>query len=225
MTVAARREQEREARRECILDAAEQVFGTKGLDLATMGDIARQAELGKGTLYLYFETKEALLVGIAVRRQRSLIARYDAIADEDRSGIDRLRELMAAWADHMARSRQHLRMVMARWVSATPFESAPGSEFEANVRHVFGTVCDAVARAQAEGSVRGDVEPARLAVHLWASINGALLTTLKLSCLPASSPITQHALSIDEHIELALDGLVTRRVSGTGKRERAGAGT
>lgn len=47
-------------KRSRILDAAIEVFGAEGFDAASMAVIARKADVAKGTLYLYFESKERL---------------------------------------------------------------------------------------------------------------------------------------------------------------------
>lgn len=59
-----KRQEKNEARREAILDAALQVFSHKGFACARMEDIAREAEVAKGTLYLYFDDKEGLFNGL-----------------------------------------------------------------------------------------------------------------------------------------------------------------
>jgi len=61
MGVSERRLKEREARVELILNSALRTFATRGLQEATMDEIAEEAELGKGTLYYYFPSKEAIL--------------------------------------------------------------------------------------------------------------------------------------------------------------------
>ena len=61
MGVLERRLREREARVELILNSALRVFATRGLREATMDEIAQEAELGKGTIYYYFPSKEAIL--------------------------------------------------------------------------------------------------------------------------------------------------------------------
>lgn len=53
-----------EARPDEILDAALTVFSTKGFAAARVEDIARQAGLSKGAVYLYFPSKEAMLNGL-----------------------------------------------------------------------------------------------------------------------------------------------------------------
>jgi AcrR family transcriptional regulator len=54
-------------RKSQILSAAEQVFTRKGLDLARMDDIAEETGLSKGTLYLYFKSKDDLIIAILDR--------------------------------------------------------------------------------------------------------------------------------------------------------------
>jgi len=56
-----------EERKHQILNAAEEVFNEKGLDEARMDDIAKQTGLSKGTLYLYFKSKEELVIAILDR--------------------------------------------------------------------------------------------------------------------------------------------------------------
>jgi AcrR family transcriptional regulator len=67
VAVAERREREREARREAILDAAEELTAEVGYEALRMDAVAVAAELSKGTLYLYFANKEALCAGVATR--------------------------------------------------------------------------------------------------------------------------------------------------------------
>jgi AcrR family transcriptional regulator len=55
------------ARRKQILEAAVKVFAAKGAHRATIREIARAAELADGTIYNYFENKNALLLGILDR--------------------------------------------------------------------------------------------------------------------------------------------------------------
>jgi AcrR family transcriptional regulator len=62
MRKRARTEEAKSLRRQAILDAAARVWAASTFDAFTMADVARRARLAKGTLYLYFPTKEALLL-------------------------------------------------------------------------------------------------------------------------------------------------------------------
>lgn len=57
MGIRERREREKEDRKLHIIDAAEKVFFSKGYPDTTMDQIAREAELSRATLYLYFKGK------------------------------------------------------------------------------------------------------------------------------------------------------------------------
>ena len=64
MGTLERKEREKEQRKNDILFAAEKIFYEKGFETATMQDIANYCELSKGTLYLYFKTKNELCIAI-----------------------------------------------------------------------------------------------------------------------------------------------------------------
>jgi AcrR family transcriptional regulator len=66
MSVTERRLKEKQERVELILSAALKIFARRGLKEATIDEIAALAELGKGTLYYYFDSKEALLQALVV---------------------------------------------------------------------------------------------------------------------------------------------------------------
>jgi len=70
------------SRRDAILDAALRVWAKRGFDGASVAEVAREAGLTKGTLYLYFPSKQALLE--AALRRHSLRPDVEA-------GLERLR--------------------------------------------------------------------------------------------------------------------------------------
>ena len=59
------------ARRNQILDAATKVFAEKGFHATTIKDIAKEAGIADGTIYIYFENKMALMLGILDRMNES----------------------------------------------------------------------------------------------------------------------------------------------------------
>ncbi len=67
MSAAKRRELEKERRRTDILNTAEQLFFSKGFENVSLNDIAKELQLGRSTLYLYFENKEELFFAIVLR--------------------------------------------------------------------------------------------------------------------------------------------------------------
>lgn len=60
--------QEKTDKRELILEAAASVFSEKGYHNATVEEIAKRAEIGKGTIYQYFSSKQDILVEMMDRK-------------------------------------------------------------------------------------------------------------------------------------------------------------
>lgn len=73
----AKQEQLANTRRNQILDAATRVFAAKGFHPTTIKDVAREAGLADGTIYIYFENKPALLLGIMDRLTSAALQNVD----------------------------------------------------------------------------------------------------------------------------------------------------
>lgn len=79
MGIRERKERERERRRQQIIVAAKRVFSDKGFNKSTMEDIAKEAELSPGTLYLYFKNKDELYASLSLRILQYLIIRLEHV--------------------------------------------------------------------------------------------------------------------------------------------------
>ena len=100
MGIQERKEREKERRRQQIMVAAKRVFSEKGFNKATMEDIAQEAELSPGTLYLYFKNKEELYASLSLRILQYLLIRVEHVIDEKDAGPDqKLKSLMEAMYD------------------------------------------------------------------------------------------------------------------------------
>jgi len=98
MGIQERKERERERRRQQIIVAAKRVFSEKGFSRATMEDIAKEAELSPGTLYLYFKNKDELYASLSLRILQYILIRLEHL-NTDASlvvgkRISRLKEAM-----------------------------------------------------------------------------------------------------------------------------------
>jgi AcrR family transcriptional regulator len=82
MGIRERKKRERERRRQQIIVAAKRVFSKKGFNKATMEDIANEAELSPGTLYLYFKNKEELYASLSLRILQYLHMRVEHVNKE-----------------------------------------------------------------------------------------------------------------------------------------------
>jgi AcrR family transcriptional regulator len=83
-----------------ILDAAFQVFGSRGLHQATLEEVARQAGISKGTIYLYFPGKAALFTAMLKARVNDFMPAVEAPRD---TGVVPIRDRLATLGRHLYR--------------------------------------------------------------------------------------------------------------------------
>lgn len=104
------------ARREHILDAAHSCFARGGFHATTMQDICRAAAVSPGALYVYFDSKEALIAGICERDRSEFAERFANLA----AAPDFL-EALTALGDHyfVEESSDKQRFVIEMGVEST----------------------------------------------------------------------------------------------------------
>jgi AcrR family transcriptional regulator len=140
-----RADAERNRRR--VLDAAQALFGERGLDVG-VGEIAQRAGVGRGTLFRNFPTKEHLIAAIVVERMNEAIARGRELLAADDPGValyDFLEDTVG---------RQQADRALFEAVEET-FLANPGIRAaHAEVIEVLDALLE---RAQRAGAVRTDV--------------------------------------------------------------------
>jgi AcrR family transcriptional regulator len=176
----SRRQREKEERKDQILAAARHVFFTQGIHRATVEAVAEQAAVAKGTVYLYFRTKETILAHLLLEGLESLNARLLAAhaGPAGASAHDRLRRLALAYYTFHVDEPDYFRLMMA--FDRGQFEEAIRPELYAQIRlcslQGLSLVIETVQAGITAGElVAGDAR--QLAGMLWAAINGVLVLT------------------------------------------------
>ena len=175
---ASRREREKAQRRDDILRAAKTVFFTRGFHAATVDDVAVEAEVGKGTVYLYFDTKETILAHLLLDGLDALVENL-AVAFAAAEQLDagtRLRRLAAAYLKFFQDSPEYYRMIMAfdRGQFQASVDAATYQEVYVRSLHGLEWLERAVKQAQAEGVIT-IANTREAASVLWAGLNGVLV--------------------------------------------------
>jgi len=103
MGIYERKQREKEKRKIEIIHAARKVFSSKGFNASTMEEIATEAELSPGTLYLYFKNKEELHTSLSIEILKYLADEIQKVVVEKISveeKIDRFRDVFIKVYDH-----------------------------------------------------------------------------------------------------------------------------
>lgn len=95
---SSRWQRRKEARPEEILDAALRLFTEKGFSATRMMDVAKAAGISKGTLYLYFSSKEAIFKEVVQQRITPQIDKVELLVNEfEGNQADLLKHLINGW--------------------------------------------------------------------------------------------------------------------------------
>jgi AcrR family transcriptional regulator len=108
------RDRLKEATSGAILEAAEGVFGERGLYTAKMEEIASRAGVSVGTLYNHFKDRDALFASLKAERRRELLDRLDrTLAENDRKPFaEQLRAFLHALTMHLESHGRLLASIM-----------------------------------------------------------------------------------------------------------------
>ncbi|MEV0387602.1 TetR/AcrR family transcriptional regulator [Nonomuraea sp. NPDC050643] len=173
---------DRLVRREAILEAAVRVFARKGFAGSRIEDVATEANIAKGTVYLYFDSREELLSAAF----EGYAARSAAVLSDLGAGppLERLTWLVRSVVETLAAHPDHARVLLDVWSSARSRTDAASPLDMAQVyRHYRETVAGLLRQAGAEGDLRPGVDDRHAAVIVGA-IEGCLLQWLVDPALP-----------------------------------------
>ena len=196
------------ARRAHILDAAEACFVRNGFHRATMQDLAREAAMSPGNFYRYFESKEALVVGLVEReRERGI----QLVEEMGHSGDPRaaLLDLIARYFVSITREAAVLRMEIWSEATRNPAISDLTARTEAETRDWFTETFSALATSP-------DCDPDRLYGLVAPLMKGIIVGRAILPDYDPAPAVAQlHAL-----LATGLDGRLPRAAPGTPRPDR-----
>ena len=197
----ARNDAEKEIRRQQILAAAKDIFATEGFHDATIAAVARRAGLSYGSVYSYFDSKQAVFHALMETEARAL---RNAIAQA----------IVGTSGDSSDALREAIRAVFAFFDSdpssaALLFRDPPtqGQSFARHLAKINEQFVDdlavAITVSQERGRLRDDI-PARSAAQMLALVVG------QLALHRVTDPTESAATTADHVVRFALEGLLPR---------------
>ncbi len=211
----ASRPADRGDKREAILRAAIDVFAARGFFNAQVADIARSAGVAAGTVYLYFQSKDDLLVSIFERTMREAIEAGRACVAPLTDPVDQLRAIARVHLDRLGRDRSLAVVFQVELRQSTKFME----RFSATLlRDYLGIIHGIIVSGQQTGAFRRDLN-ATLAAKLFFGGLDEMATNWILSR-------RRYALAseADAIVDLFVGGAAGRRGPGDGGPGTGGRG-
>ena len=171
-----------DARTDAILAAAERMFVRKGVDAATMSEIASEAGLSAGAIYRYFPSKEELLLAVCSGAIDEARAMFDHAAASTSSPLAAIADIgRDAWSK--LKEEDHRESAILN-LEATLIGARHGGTLGEAQREMFRALIDMlsgfIAEAQRAGQIAAHADARALAETLLACHLGSGLLALQL---------------------------------------------
>ncbi|MEV6769175.1 TetR/AcrR family transcriptional regulator [Nocardia sp. NPDC051030] len=106
---------DKDARRQEILDAAVRVFARKGFAASRIDDVATEAGIAKGSVYLYFDSRNALLDAAFEKYDADSRVIVQRALDGEAPPLDRFSDLVRGTLELLADTPDHARILLDLW--------------------------------------------------------------------------------------------------------------
>ena len=194
-----------EGKRERILDAAIKVFAAEGFYNAKVSQIAHQAGVADGTIYLYFKSKVDLLINLFEDRMERVNANLREAIDTESTAEARLKRIVKLHLELVEQNRDMAEVISVELRQSSKFiREYSNPKFAEFLR----TIAGAVVEGQRTGELRTGIDPYVFARALFGALDEIALAWLVKH--PGSKASIELPRAAEQLGDLFIDGLKAR---------------
>ena len=176
MGLLERRIKEKDSRKKQILKSARALFFKKGFNKVTVDEIARSSELGKGSIYLYFDSKEEIYAQILLNDIDNFNRQVSALLERESTASDLLTEFSDIYIDFFLSDSELFRILMAYMLQ--PAEMNLPEELNAQILNANARSIDVIGKILQMGidskEFSGDIILKQNQNAFWGLLNGII---------------------------------------------------
>jgi TetR/AcrR family transcriptional regulator len=171
MNTKERKLKEKENRKEVILKAAEKVMTQHGLYGLSIEAIADETQLAKGTIYLYFKSKEEILSLLTIKARTKLFAEFELIEKQNCNSYEQLIAIIRMNYDFYKQFPLYYDLVSLYEANHKATETGEMYQSSQNITNLVQRITN---KAKEEGFLNPAINPLHLAMSLWGMTVGML---------------------------------------------------
>lgn len=207
MSTKERKLKEKENRRLQILNAAELIMYKNGLHSLNIDLIAQYTQLAKGTIYLYFKSKEEILSTLTIKARLLLLEEFKKIAINDQKDIDKIKSCIKMNYDFYKKYPLYYDLVSLYEANHTVTET---HEMYQSSEDITKTVVIMASNAQANGDLNANIDIKAFTMCLWASTVGILqLMKVRGSLINEKMGVSESDI-LDNYIKIMFEGILNK---------------
>jgi AcrR family transcriptional regulator len=171
MSTKERKLTEKENRREEILSAALKLMGQHGVYGLNVDMVAKETQLAKGTIYLYFKSKEDIFSTLTVRARNMLLKEFEKIARKKIPAIDKIKGIVKANYSFLKKWPLYYSLFS---MYETENNVTEGEAMYKSSEDISKLVAGIVNEAKAEGSLNKNIDAEQLTMCLYGCTVGLM---------------------------------------------------
>lgn len=153
--MSGKREQNKRKNRQAILDAAQQLFIQRGFQDTRIDDLARAAGIGKGTIYTYFASKEAILLALIANMRIRIHQQFADLNDTEAPVAEQLLNLFMCQFSFVEENPELARIMFRE--SMFPDNNTMTQRNQVDIQY-FNAVTEILHQGQQRGELRGGID-------------------------------------------------------------------
>jgi TetR/AcrR family transcriptional regulator len=190
-----------------ILKAAESIMKVNGLHGLNVDQIAEETALAKGTIYLYFKSKEEILGTLTVKSRKLLLKEFKKVDALELSPIEKLAEIIRVNYKFYLKNSLYYDLVSLYEANHT-FEET--DEMYASSNDITAFVSKIAFEAREKGYLNPNLDPIQVTMILWGTTVGILQMLKVRGGLIKSKLEISEGQILDSFIETFTNGIQKR---------------
>lgn len=204
MSTKDRKVREKENRKEVILNASEKVMRENGLYGLSIEAIAEETQLAKGTIYLYFKSKDEILSSLTIKARNKLFSEFELIENQNSTSYEKLISMIRMNYTFYKNFPLYYDLVSLYEANHKVIETGEMYQSSQNITNLVQRI---TSKAKEEGFLNVDIDPLHLAMSLWGMTVGMLqLLKVRGSLMEENMGIKEDEL-IETYISIFSNGI------------------
>ena len=158
-----------------ILEAAVKIFADLGFHQSTISQIAREAGVADGTIYLYFKNKDDILVQFFSYKTKQVFDRFKEAVDSTDTPVDKLRNLIHR---HLSEFQRDRNMAIVYLAETRRKNRVVENQIRIMSKMYFDLVAEIIERGQQDGTIRRELYLGLVKRFILGSVDEAINTWL-----------------------------------------------
>lgn len=171
MSTKERKLKEKENRKGVILKAAEKIMTENGLYGLSIEAIADETQLAKGTIYLYFKSKEEILSSLTIKARNKLFHEFELIEKQNISSNEQLIAIIRMNYTFYKQFPLYYDLVSLYEANHKAVETEEMYQSSQNITNLVFRIAE---KAKNDGYLKPSINPLHLTMSLWGMTVGML---------------------------------------------------